>query len=725
MKTPEDYLGTKGLDNESHHDEISGQTIPPTWEPLDSDEFGNAVVARFKRFRMQLESNGLLQMWRRNYRVYFNGPAHPTSDGAGWGWSDSFCIVGDNGEIINVRLSEPRTLITRMANLACSKPVALRAIAKDSTPQALEAAQIADSVLREDFDPTQGGQIIREGVELALAVSAGFLDIEWDVFAGEAYVPTEDGGMFYSGRPKMTMRFPDEICFDLTKRKWEDVLDCIVLQRGNRYMLASQFPDQADEILSAPSLHDSEFQCFRFDDEDTDDIVILRYMHKPGNKSFLPSGRLALVLENGTVLRDGANPYALVDPQRIGIFPITSGNGLGSIHGYATMNDLSPLSEWLNLMSAMAATLVASYGAPNLQGPNMSAVSVQQMVGGGRYFGVPDGQSEIKAVHLLDDRAMKSLIDLMRFVMEIGEKHSGTSGLARDPGDGDSGKKTALMQSMAVQFMSALQQSIVATDELAGNYVIRLRQCFSTAEEVAEIGGVGSNAQQLVSYKAADKFPLVAKVRSEAIDPVTQTPQGREMRADKLLEMGAFNGSPAASYEYMQMLKTGRDEPLMRAPLAQVGLIQRENQLLMQGQCPPVLAGLGGVGGDRHDLHIPEHEANLADPNARDPNSPVAQATLEHVVRHKMAMLGIPFMQGSDPMTGQPYPPATVQFQQAQAKIQQQQAVQAQMAAQQNAGGNAGQGAPAPSSPVAAGAPAQPTVQSAQQSLQQAAMGPQ
>jgi hypothetical protein len=715
LKTLDDYLGAKGLDNTPHADEMTGQTTQPTWEPLDSSDFGNEVVKRINDFRSALEHNGLLQIWRRNYRTFFNGPAHPTSDGAGWGWSDSFAIVGDNGEIMNVRLSEPRTLITRMANLACAKPVALRAIANDSTPEALEAAQIADATLQEDFNPTAGGQLVREGVELALAVCAGFLDAEWDVFAGEAYVPTDDGGVYYSGKPKLTVRFPDEVCFDLTKRKWEDVLDCIVIQRANRYMLASQFPDQHDEIMSVPSLHDSEFKCFRFDDENTDDVVLLRYMHKPGNKSFLPNGRLALVLENGTVLRDGANPYALVDPQRIGIFPITAGNGLGSIYGYATMNDLSPLSQWLNLMATMAATIIAGYGAPNMQGPNMSAVSVQQMVGGGRYFGVPDGQAEIKAINLLDDGTMKTLLEVMKFIMDLGEKHSGTSGLARDPGDGDSGKKTALMQSMAVQFMSSLQQSIVATVESLGNYFIRLRQCFSTADEVAEIGGIGSNAQQIVSYKAAEKFPLVAKVRAEAIDPVTQTPQGREMRADKLLQMGAFKDSPVASHEYMQMLKTGRDEPLFRAPLATVGLILRENQILMAGQDTPVMAD------DDHEKHVPEHLANLADPNARDAASPVARATLEHVARHKMFAMGVAPMQGVNPQTGQPFPPATVQFQQA---MQQRQMQQQQQAAMQQQGPPQGKPAPHQAPPQQAkpgGPPPQPTSQAAGPALQQAA----
>jgi GGDEF domain-containing protein len=125
-----------------------------------------------------------------------------------------------------------------------------------------------------------------------------------------------------------------------------------------------------------------------------------------------------IVLENGKVLRDGSNPYALVDPEQIGLFPITAGSSLGSVYGYATMNDLAPLSQWLNLMATMCATLIAGYGAPNLTGPVMQSVQVQQMVGGGRYFGVNGSQDEVKPLNLLDESAVNSLLEAMKFVMQ-------------------------------------------------------------------------------------------------------------------------------------------------------------------------------------------------------------------------------------------------------------------------------------------------------------------
>ncbi len=657
--------------------------------------------------------------------MYFNGPATGSDSDKGWSWQDSFSVVGDNGEIVSVRMNEARNLITHMANLACATPPALRAVAKDSTPDATQDAQIADSVLREDFDPVAGGQLVRECVEFALAVTGAFLDPEWDALAGEAYVPSDDGGMYYSGKPKVSLRMVDEVCFDLTKRKWTDVDDCVILQRANRFMLASQFKDLEEKILSVPSLSESEFAPFQYDDEDTNDIILFRYIHKAGNRQFLPQGRLALVLEDGTVLRDGSSPYALVDPTKIGLFPIMAGAGLNTVYGYATMNDLSPLTQWQNLMATMAATLVVGYGAPNLSGPPMASMQVQDMVGGGRYFGTPGG-GEVKPMNLLDAGSLKQLVELMQFVMGVEEKHAGMNSVIRgESSAGDSGVKVALFKSMAVQFMSGLQQNIIATVQGMGNYLIRMREKLSTADEVADLSSEadGGGAHRSVPYKASKTFGQVARVRAEAVDPMSQTPEGREMRADKMLDKGAFPPGPTTSRRYLAMVRTGRDEPMYKAEMATFTLIGRENEKLRQGILPKMLMD------DEHEIHIPEHLADLADPDIRE-NDDIVQQYLEHVAEHKMGAMGIAVMRGDDPMTGQPYPPAAEQFKQAE--VQQQQQAAMQQGGAPNAPANPGQGqaggSPANAGPPPSSAPSggggAPAPVTASQAMQQAAMGP-
>jgi hypothetical protein len=672
-----------------------------------SDVFGERVIEDLKHWKSELSKNGLLDVWQRNFRQYMNSSAEPTADG--WQSEDAFSIQGENGEILGVRVNECRNLVTNALNLTYAKPIGLRAVATNATPEALQAADIGNTVLQERFKAASGGKLLRNCGEIGLVVTTGFLDCEWDLFAGEAYLPADDATQTYTGAPKMSERWPDEVRFDLTKRRWDDVWCTSVIQRANRYILASQIPDFADEILSQPPIHESELASLRYSDERSDDIVVVKYLHRPVNSRFLPSGRFGLVLENGVAIKDGDSPYSMVGDGRLGIFPITASSGMGSVYGYPIMNDLSPLQQWLNLVATMIATLIAGYGAPNIAGPIMQQLEVQQLVGGGRYFGMK-GDGKVEALDLLPD--MKPLFELLSTISSFGEKLSGMNSVVRGGAEQEmSGKAVALWKSMAVQFMSSFMQSAIEQAEGAGDYVLRLDQTFATGEQKAAMVG-DDNVQRIEPYRASETFKYIAKVRCEAVDPVSMTAEGREERARYLLEQGAFT-SPQ---EYITMVRTGRDEPLYKGPMAQNMLIQRENALLMQGKEPKILES------DKHELHIQEHDPLLAEPSIRE-NDAFVGVVEEHKAKHKLFMMGITPMQGVDPMTGQPYPSAIEQFKQAEAE----KAMQEQALAQQQSM----TGAPVEGEQTMTEQPqqqAQPTQGeppvSAVEAMQQAAMGP-
>lgn len=683
MKTADDYLAT------------CSQTL-----------FGERVIEDLKKWRAQLVAQGLLDVWTRNYRQYNGGNAET---GDGWASDDPFSIMGDNGEILSVRLNESRNLVTNMLNLTYAKPIGLRCVATNADPGSMEAAQIGDSRLTEVMAAASGGKLQRNLGEIGLVVTTAFADAEWDLFAGEAYLPTEDGGQAYTGAPRLSERWPDEVRFDLSKRRWEDVWGASVIQRANRYILASQYPDHAEKILSVPSINDSEFCSLRYADETTDDILVVKYQHRPVNSRFLPSGRYGLVLEDATVLRDGDSPYALVGDGRLGLFPITASSGMGSVYGYPIMNDLSPLQQWLNLVATMIATLVAGYGAPNISGPALLQMDIQQMVGGGRYFGLKSGQGEVKPLNLLPD--LKPLFELMQLISSTGEKLSGMNSVVRGGAERDmSGKAVALWKSMAVQFMSSFMQSAIEQAEGVGDYVLRLDQTFATGEQtIARVGE--DNAEQVVKYHAADTFRNISKVRAQAVDPVAMTPEGREERAQFLMDKGLLPQSSVKNY--LTLVETGRDEPMLKAPTAQLMLIQRENSDLLKGIEPIVLED------DDHVTHGPEHAALTANPEVRN-NPDVLRVILEHKAKHKLFEMGITPMQGDDPATGMPYPSAIEQLAQAKAEADAA-AAQASMTQVPQGGEPSATEAPAPQG----GSGPQPQqAQTMQDQMQASAMGP-
>lgn len=630
------------------------------------ERVGEKITERFTKWRSTLNASGQYAQWVRNYSMYCGGPGDLNTDA---GWADGFALDGENSEILSIRINEMRNLITHVLNLTYSKPVGLRCIAENGESASLEASIVGNALLDGDFKSSGGTKLMRRCGEGALVVSTSFALAEWDFSGGEEHVPDDDGVMQMTGSPRLTDFWIDEVCFDGTKKDWRDVYDVILLRRYNRFELASRKPKHAERILTAASVNKSKFEGFRWQEDESDDIVVFEYLHRAVNANFLPDGRRALCLDDGYVIEDGPNPYAGLD--ELNIYPVTAAQGLNTVYGYAIANDLSPLNRFINLLATIIATNTAAYGSPNLVGPKLAMIDIQNIIGGGRYFGVSQGQ-DIKPLAVMPD--MKPMAELMTMFSSYGEKMSGVAAVQRGEDVGNmSGKAIALIKSMAVQFMSSFQQSVVEQHESVGNALIWLRKTFSTGQQkVAHIGDM--HAQKVYEYDS-QTLGRIAKVRAEAVDPAMTTTEGREERADKFLQMGAIK----TPWEYTTMIETGRSEPLMRADLARNLLIQRENSDLMKGVTCPVLED------DDHPSHRAEHSALLADPSVRR-NDALLKNVLEHNALHKMFEMGLTPLQGADQMTGQPYPDPITQLQQAKqqaAQMGQQQVMQQQTQGQQ------------------------------------------
>jgi hypothetical protein len=114
--------------------------------------------------------------------------------------------------------------------------------------------------------------------------------------------------------------------------------------------------------------------------------------------------------------------------------------------------------------------------------------------------------------------------------------------------------------------------------------------------------------------------------------------------------------------EVLEVLETGRLEPLVKGTQEELVNILKENQDIVRGQTPVVLLS------DDHPLHGKEHTAAVASPAARrDPN--VLRAYREHMQEHYSLFYGVPLeMVPMDPLyrqrmlmlCGRPVPPEPV-----------------------------------------------------------------
>jgi hypothetical protein len=609
-----------------------------------SEDLGKKLLVRIYR------------VWLDNWAMYHNGPP----GGQSGSFYDSFELTGPNDEILSIRINDMRNLITHMLNLVYARPPALKAIAQSASPESMQAAAIADSLLQDDFKAKNGGRYLRRAGEWALVQGVGFVAVEWDTFAGQPFVPDGNGDFIRTGGLRIRDYAAPEVVFDTSKRVWADNEWVILPDRANRYVLASQFTDKADEIMRQPSIaKDNRYIPLFSLDEETDDILLVKFFHRPVNSKFLPDGRYSLSLEDGTILADGENPYSDLHDGKLCVFPVTSSQGLGSVYAHPMASDISPMSRLKNLVATIAATKVAAFGAGTIVGPPLSQLEPAHLIGGMKYLQSDAGQKLPQALNLLE--GLKDLFEVMNFATKSEEMISGMNAVVRGDVTGDrmSGKAIAAVKSMAIQFMSSFQLSAIESFEEAGNLGIALRRKFTPGTQIATITGE-QNIQQIEQWTSAT-LHQIARVRAEAVDPSAQTQEWRDEFAEFLITNGRIS-TPA---EINLVRETGRLEPLTRADSSQLHLIQRENSKMRNGEMPIVLED------DKHEIHIPDHSSLTADPDVRE-NAASIQNVIEHNAMHKLFVMGIP------PIQGPGAPPAMQQLEQAKAQMQAQAQMQVQ-----------------------------------------------
>jgi hypothetical protein len=112
-------------------------------------------------------------------------------------------------------------------------------------------------------------------------------------------------------------------------------------------------------------------------------------------------------------------------------------------------------------------------------------------------------------------------------------------------------------------------------------------------------------------------------------NPMTRTTAGKVNLAEQMLNFNMIENPD----QYIQVVTTGRLEPVIEGKQAQLLLIKGENEELSVGKPQRTLAT------DNHAKHILEHAVVLSNPAIRqDPNNPIVAVTLAHIQEHIMMM---------------------------------------------------------------------------------------
>lgn len=586
---------------------------------MPREQIGAAIIDKMDKWHDSVVGNGLIDQWRRNYRLYYNSDPYANTKQY---WND-FGFTGEHGEYLNIKINHYRNLITHMLNMIFAKLPDLKSRAAQNTFESISSVDLSDSILENTFKSKRVNRKVKKTGEMGLLFGTGGALSEWDIMEGEPYVTDEQGRIVNTGDivvyPLSVLDFYADTC----KQDEADIEWQTFRQFKNKYLLAAQFPDYAERILSmADEYRDNALSYF--DQNESDDIPIYKFYHKP-IPGLMPNGRYVICVDKNIVLYDGPNPY-----NRIPFFMIKPSEGIGTFYGYSPANDLAPIQMFYNMIMSSIGTSAAAFGIPNIVAEKGSEITQSMLEGGMNLLEVEPGKQLPQALSLM--ATPPEMYQLTTFLERTMETISGVNAVARgNPDDSlKSGVALGLVQSMAIQFMSGFQQSVINFMEDLGNHVLNLYKSYANTPRIVSIAG-RDKMNDIRRWSSSD-LSLVHSIYVEPVDPLSQTIAGREARADKLLNTGQVSG-----YEYLTVATTGQLEPLYKREMAELNYIRCENEKLQSGEYVEVLIS------DNHEIHINEHLTMTFDPDFRTgsqmPGSPQEQTmriVLEHIQKHKM-----------------------------------------------------------------------------------------
>jgi hypothetical protein len=623
----------------------------------DTEDITCELQERLKVTMDYMESVGLRSKWVESYRLYF-GKHFSSGDVTD---SGSIVDMGQTGELKGVAVNNYRSIIKSILSMATGQKPAWQCRASNSDLKSLQQAKLGNQLLDSYMLGKRMLRQYRKAAESALVFGKGFVYTTWDKSLGKEYAvekykvddETRERVIFEGDVSVKAISifdyYIDPNLDDYDSRQWE-VIRCW----ENRWDLIAKNPEMKDELMSIESKEHLQGYGSRFfaykGMKETDLIPTFHFYHK--RTDAVPNGRYIHWASDDAVFYDGPNPYDHLPVDRI-----VPGEIFDSAEGFTDAFSMMPLQNAMNVLVSSAYTNLQAFGTQQVLVPSTANMTSEQI---GKGLSVLKYDPQGGKPEALQLTAMpQGLFEMVKLLDQFQDKISGQNAVARGDADvvkGMSGTALALVQSMAVQYSNAFQESWANLIEDGGTKLFSLLKNFANTERVAEMAGKQSRPR-LLSFKGED-VSSISRVVVELGNPLTRTTSGRVQIAQDLMEKGLIS----TPQQYIQVLETGNLDVMLEGKSSELDLIRQENELFLDGKGNMVQAMVG----DSHLLHAQEHRALLANPLIRY-DEPIVTEILAHIQMHEQlattqstfwaAISGEPPMnQGAGP-EGNPMPP--------------------------------------------------------------------
>lgn len=552
-----------------------------------------------------LQSNRYLDKIRDMFRFYYGA-----FDDASRSHEISF--TGEQGELVRLPINVFRNLARHIHSMITANRPILEAQAVNGDYKSLSQTYLANGIL--DYYMRQKGleEVVVDAAEMAVVLGSSYIKMEWNAMAGEIHDADADTGEpEYEGELEFSLLDPLSVVVDGTKENWESSEWVLTRSYVNRYNLIAKYPEKADEIMAIETKSIiNNYRLALFSNDDTDDIAVYEFFHK--KTEAMPSGRYMLFLSPEAVLLDLPLPY-----RAIPVFRLCPSKIMGTPYGYTDMYDIFPMQEALNSLYSAMMTNNNAFMVQNLYVPRGADLTTAVLSGG---LNIVEGNAKPEAIQLT--ATSPETYRFAELITQLADTQVGVSSVTKGAPEASlrSGNALALVQSMSLQFQSPFQQQYVKFLEKIGTTLLDILKDYATTPKLITL--VGKNKRPLLKEFTGDMIGDIKRVKVDVGNPLSRSLAGKVEIANNLLQNGQIDAK-----QYIQVLETGDLENLLHSDMADLLLIQSENEWLMEGK--EVYADVF----DNHDLHLKEHRAVISDPELRR-NPELMRKVHEHMQEH-------------------------------------------------------------------------------------------
>ncbi len=558
----------------------------------------------------ELYNNGYLSKVREMWMAY-HGAYYTSVNGA-----HRIVFGGEQGELTHLAVNHLRNIAQHILQMITANRPSFQARATNSDYKSLVQTKLANQLLDYYMREKRVERHLHQAVEYAIVLGSGYLKIDWNATSGEIYDTNDETGTpIYEGDAEFCVLSPYDVVFDTTKESSNH--DWVVCRSfKNKFDFAAKYPEFEDKIKGLQTKSDLfKFRMEMYAYDETADVAVYEFYHKKTES--MPDGRYMLFLDKDIVLLDTALPYRTLPVHRISPSDI-----LGTPYGYTPMFDLLPIQDAVNSLYSTVLTNQHAFGVQNIYVPRGADVSMRSLSGGLNIIEGNAGAGKPESMNLTN--TPREVFDFLQMLESKMETISGVNSVARGSPEASlkTGAALALVQSMALQFISGLQQQYIELVEDVGTGLVNMLKDFAAVPRIAMIAGK-ANRSYIATEFTGDDLSQVNRVIVDMGNPISRTTAGKMEMASQLIQYGIVK----TPEQYMNVLVTGQLDTITDDVQKELLLIEDENERLSSGEQVMALAI------DEHIKHIKGHRGILSTADMRK-DQHLTATVLEHINEH-------------------------------------------------------------------------------------------